>query len=234
MDLRDQTVREWEKFSRYYEQLKEPDRTPISLDALGMQPNQHAHNIRAVLQQATPDEVDYWAYWYHQASDECAKLARRHKISLPMAAAVTAALSPGNKWWINIRIADQLITFWESGALKRMPKLSAYPSNIQKSIDMLDHYKQTGTVDTAKIDTPKVGVFYKSLVDPEGVDREIVLDGHSINIARADKRSLKGIRAPTKQERKAIVDAYEEVAQEFDLTVQAVQAITWFIWRFVK
>ncbi len=234
MDLRDTTVRDWEKFARYYEQLKEPARTPISLESLDLRADQHAHNIRQVLQQATPDEVDYWGYWYHQASDECRKLAERHNVSLPLAAAVTAALSPGNKWWINIRIADQLLTFWEAGALERMPKLSAYPISLQKAIKILDAYKKTGKVDTTEIDTPKVGIFYNSLVDPEGVDRDIVLDGHAINIARGIKRGLKGVRTPAREERRAIEMAYKRVADEFALTVQAVQAITWFIWRFVK
>src|SRR5690606_28028464 len=81
---------------------------------------------------------------------------------------------------------------------------------------------------------PKVTVFYHSLLNPDRVERELVLDGHAINVWRGIKTPLQNLRQPTKEERKAIIQDYKKVADLVGLTPQQLQAVTWFIWKAVK
>lgn len=108
------------------------------------------------------------------------------------------------------------------------PHPGSYPSNIAKAIRILD-----GEPPEEAVTGPKVSVFYRSLVDPEGTQRAMVLDGHAINIWRGEKRPLKGLKDPTDSEKETMRADYGRVAETWSITTQAVQAITWYIWKTV-
>lgn len=105
-----------------------------------------------------------------------------------------------------------------------------YAANIQKALRIIE----TGDP-AAGIAGPKVSVFYESMVDPQGTRRDIVLDGHAINIWRGDvTAALSDMKSLTKGQRQQIIDDYNQVASEWGLQPQEVQAITWTLWRQFK
>ena len=69
-------------------------------------------------------------------------------------------------------------------------------------------------------------------MDPTSVERHMVLDGHAINIWRGEKLNLKGLKNPTKTERENMIRDYHEAANRLNVPVQAVQAVTWYIWKY--
>jgi hypothetical protein len=214
--------------------IREPKRSGLSTKELGVRParygtadyRQNPHegynNIAKVLSSASDEEIEYWSRWYYNASQDVRSLASKHKIPFRTAAAIVAVLSPGNKWTANLAAADKLL----SGA----DTINSYPENIRKARAMLDSWK------TDRVSGPKVTVFFNSLVDPKATAERMTLDGHAINIWRGTKRGLKGINTPKEgsAERKQMLADYAAVAKDFGLSTQAVQAITWYIWKYTE
>jgi hypothetical protein len=60
----------------------------------------------------------------------------------------------------------------------------------------------------------------------------MVLDGHAINIWKGEKIRLKGLSTPTGKERTAMIQDYHTAAEQLGVPVQAVQAVTWYIWKY--
>jgi len=133
-------------------------------------------------------------------------------------AAIVAVLSPGNKWRGNLLAAERVM----AGS----PKVNAYPVQLKKA----NAIKDTGN--TSLVSGPKVTVFYKSLLDPKSVEGNLVLDGHAINIWRGERRALKGLKMPSKQNREKMVNDYISAAKQLGVPVQAVQAVTWYVWKY--
>ena len=73
--------------------------------------------------------------------------------------------------------------FWE--------KNPSYKMNVNKAIKLL----KTG--DISLVRGPKVTVFFYSLLDPKKVERDLVLDGHAINVWRGVKVPLKNLKQPS-------------------------------------
>ena len=201
------------------EAIPEPKRigAPSTHD-LGIQPDAGYENIMRVLKSATPAEVDYWGKWYYNAKSDVQELATKYNIPFPIMAAVVAVLSPGNKWHMNLMAAEKV--------LQNAPKINAYGNNIAKARKILE------TGETKWVTGPKVTVFLNSLLDPDSVKDDLVLDGHAINIWRGKKTPLQGLAMPSKKARQIMVNDYKKAAQDFGVPVQAVQAITWYIWKY--
>lgn len=172
-------------------------------------------NIIKVYNEATDEEKDYWGSWYNKAQQDVRNLANYFNMNFEVVAAIVATLSPGNKWVDNLLAAQKLI----NGAAV----IHAYPANIQKSLKI----KETNV---PVVSGPKVSIFYESLINPNKVNNDIVLDGHAINIWLGKKTSLKGVGI-SKSLREKIIDDYRSAASELGKTPQAVQATTWFIWK---
>ena len=229
-DLSPEDVKnEWSKMEPLFRSLKETEREPISLESLGLKKDDGVNNIIKVYNTATPEEKEYWGRWYLHASSVVQQTANRYDIDLPTAAGVFAVLSPGNKWWINARVADKLIFFWKNGALNALGNLNAYPRNVRMAIKILED----GTP-SALVKGPKTGVFYDSLVDPEGVERSIVLDGHAVNIWRGVKGTVKEGKIPNDKVREQIEADYSKAAAKLHIPEQSLQAVTWYMWKFIK
>lgn len=202
--------------------LKEPKRTnPITLkDMPDWEENGGYNNIMELLKQAKPEEIDYWGKWYHHAHEHVKALAAKYGEPFEVIAAVVATLSPGNKWVANLRATEDI--------LNGKDRTNAYPAQVKLAKDILI------TSNTSLVSGPKVTVFFQSLINPSIVEHELVLDGHAINIWRGTKRLLKGTEQPGKSEREQMVDDYKRAAADTGLSVQAVQAITWFLWKSTK
>jgi len=211
--------------------LNEPKREKVPASKLNLFPNEGYHNILAVLKKATGTEIDYWSNWYFHASNHVSQLAQEYDIPLPVAAAVCAVLSPNLNWKLNLLAAKRTMDNWmHMGGQKDYPywdKIPAYKTNVNKALEIL----KTG--DTGIVNGPKVTVFFQSLLNPDEVKRDLVLDGHAINVWRGIKTSLQNVGQPNKAERAAIIQDYRKVAEITGLTPQGVQAVTWFIWKYV-
>lgn len=200
--------------------IREPVRVGQTTRELGIEPGAGYENIMRVLRSATPEEVDFWSKWYKHAKWDVMELSIKYQLPFPIVAAVVAVLSPGNKWRMNIRAADFIL----AGVKKR--GINAYPRDIFKAQKILE------TGDTSYVTGPKVTVFYRSLLDPKSVEHDIVLDGHAINLWRGKKVGLKGIRQPSIAERRQMIEDYKKAARDFGISVQGVQAVTWWVWKY--
>lgn len=198
--------------------ITEPKRSGLSLDQLGLESHGGVKNIIKVYNQATPEEKDYWGRWYHNAKTDVQELAVQFNLPFPVVAGIVAVLSPGNKWSMNLLAAERL--------LQGQSKINAYPRQVQRARRILE------TGDIGLVSGPKVTVFFNSLVDPKMVEKDMVLDGHAINIWRGEKVSLKNLTYPNSKERTQMIQDYQTAAKELGVPVQAVQAVTWYIWKY--
>jgi hypothetical protein len=198
--------------------ITEPKRSGLSVDQLGLKPHGGVENIIKVYNQATPEEKDYWGRWYHNAKSDVEDLARQFNLPFPVVAGIVAVLSPGNKWSMNLLAAQKL--------LQGQTKINAYPRQAQRAQRILE------TGDTGLVSGPKVTVFFNSLMNPKLVEKDMVLDGHAINIWRGEKVTLKGLSTPNAKERALMIQDYQMAANELGVPVQAVQAVTWYIWKY--
>lgn len=86
---------------------------------------------------------------------------------------------------------------------------------------------------------PKRNSFYQNIIDPEYSADNPTVDGHAFNIFRGRVGSLETDTSVPEAAYPAIQNAYREAARRInerdgtDLSAQAVQAITWTVWRDV-
>lgn len=212
--------------------MNEPRRKKIPHESMNLHKNEGYHNILSVLKKATKQEIDFWSNWYQYANGHVKQLADKYEIPLEIAAAVAAVLSPNLGWKANLMAASRLLDTWKhingDESFPYWDKNPAYKANRRKAMKILE------TGDVSYVKGPKVTVFFYSLLHPDRVERELVLDGHAINVWRGLKTPLKNMTSPTKEERKAIIHDYRKVADIVGLTPQELQAVTWFIWKSVK
>jgi len=212
-------------YSLLFEAIVEPKRKePKHIGQLGIQLDKGIDNIKAVYNEAEPEEKDYWGRWYFNAKNDVQELATKYGINFPVMAAVVAVLSPGNKWIGNLLAAERVVKKFKDPSLQI--KINSYPRNISKALGILE----SGNV--GLVTGPKVSVFFKSLLDPESVAHDLVLDSHAINIWRGIKRNIKATEKPSKETREKMVADYKQAASELGVSVQAVQAVTWYIWKY--
>jgi hypothetical protein len=123
--------------------------------------------------------------------------------------------------------------------------IASYGDNIKKALIVL----LTGN--TRVIQTRKVWVFYQGLVDPDGVRAEIedgsidektrkmlnrktTVDGHAINVWRGFKQPLDALAHVPEALFDQIERDYQEAARITGLSTRAVQAITWYVWKYTE
>jgi len=209
--------------------VDEPKRGKIPVSKLNLFKNEGFHNILSILKKATKEEIDYWGFWYQHATRHIDELAKIYDVPKPVAAAVVAVLSPNLSWKLNLLAAKRVMDNWKrkngDKKFKFWRKVPAYKANVAKANSIL----KTGDVSYVK--GPKVTVFFQSLLEPEKISHDVVLDGHAINIWRGEKKPLKNMASPNKNERAAMIHDYRKVADLVGLSPQAVQAITWYIWK---
>jgi GNAT superfamily N-acetyltransferase/predicted kinase len=183
-------------------------------------------NIIAVYNDADDEEKDYWGKWYYHANKDVTTLSNNYGIDFRIAAAVVAVLSPGNKWLGNLYAAEKTIQKFNDPSLNI--SISAYGKNVIKALKILE------TGDVAYVKGPKVSVFFLSLVDPQSVNKELVLDSHAINIWFGIKRNLKQTPTISNKLRNQVLEDYKKAAQKLGVSLQSLQAVTWYVWKYTK
>lgn len=180
-------------------------------------------NIRAVLAQATPAEVQSGRQWYWEAREQTATLAVQFSIPLKCACHIVAALSPGIRWERNIEAA-RLVCSGKEGAI------DGYGANVAKARKILESYRRFLPWDHL-LSGPKVTSFAETIFNPDTEDIDVVLDVHAISIALGKRYTVRTVPDLRKEERARIDAAYRRVAKKQGLRPHQLQAITWVVWR---
>ena len=226
------------------EVLNEPKRKPKYISDIGIQQDGGYDNIIKVYNEANEEEKDYWGKWYISANSNVQDLTQEiNYYPFNVVAAVVAVLSPGNKWKSNINVAKKILSWKrDNPSSDEFPKVSAYSKNIIKANNILDAYENNNEISSEEIRQLvygkkgiKVSIFYDSIINPEETEKNIkmVADGHAINIWRGIKTKLKGVHISDSNRKKMLQD-YDRAAKELGISVRALQATTWFIWKNLK
>jgi len=192
-------------------------------------------NIHKVLLTATADEIANGEKWYAEANLAAFELANRHNVQPYIAAGVIAALSPNNRWEINLANADTLISAYLNGEDILSVRVATYHAMRAKAWSIMDYGMQHAPSDDGKqavadiLNGQKIRSFFACIL---GDENECTIDGHARNIAYSQRLSLSGSKVTIgKREYKALQAAYAQVGREIGMPAYAVQAVTWVAWR---
>lgn len=179
--------------------------------------------IMSVYNQAEPEEKEYFGNWYEKASEVCKKISQKYEVPFETVCAVMAVLSPGNRFVNNITSVINLLENFKYG--KNLKVSSNNGRNVVKALKILQ------TDDLSLVSGPKVVEFYASLREPSIFKERLVLDGHAISIWLGTKLPLKTDPLRNIKNRNVIIEDYKKAAQCLEISLQELQAVTWFVWK---
>lgn len=176
---------------------------------------------------ADEETKNFFSNWYKIAGSVCDQIAEKYLIDSNIVKAIMAVLSPGNKFEVNIKSCEDLIRnflFGENNIVRTVNK-----RNATKATEIL----RTGNLDL--VTGPKVQIFYKTLLDPSEIKKEIVLDGHAISIWLGKRIPLKSNELNiSTNKRKIIKDDYIKASKCLNIEPHVLQAVTWAVWKNIK
>tara|TARA_R110000868_G_scaffold116979_1_gene310867 strand:- start:86 stop:658 length:573 start_codon:yes stop_codon:yes gene_type:complete len=180
------------------------------------------------MNQATPDDFKAGTSWYETARQDAERMAVKHRIPTEVAAHAIAALSPGVRWATNLRAAETLL---ESRNFSEQV-VPGYPKNVLKAKRIISSYfyPEEGRSWRDWLSGPKVTAFAANIVDPNRT-QQVTLDTHAISVALGIRYTTKETPDLRKEEFQRITRAYEKVAEEYKISPNSCQAITWLVWR---
>lgn len=178
--------------------------------------NNYLPNILACYARSTADERADGTTWYAGARDIALELS---PANVWIGAGVLSALSPLKKWELNVRIARA--TFASGIAQGNMPMHNAIAQRILDGEHPLDVMRGDKTRSFAEA------------IATGGNGTIATIDRHAHDIAMAEVFTDK-TRKIGKRIYREMAAAYTEAANELDISVNAIQAITWVAWRREK
>ena len=194
----------------------------------------NVRNIKAIYELASAAEIADGKAWYPLANNFAATLAERYGITQSTAVAVTAALSPRNRWERNQADSEAVISAYVTGGAKQalLVKVCTFGSNKAKAVALLDHEANADEAVRwddlqAILSGPKLREFANSI---SGRD-EVCIDGHAWCIHQNERRGLKSVPKITAKARAQIKNDYRKAAADLGLKASELQAITWVAWR---
>ena len=95
-------------------------------------------NIIAIRRKAKPEDVAHGIAWYAEAYEECRIIADRFKLPIHIVVGVVAALSPNNRWELNIRNANDLICVFTTGGAMDDVSVCTYSAMKRKAWSILE------------------------------------------------------------------------------------------------
>lgn len=185
-------------------------------------------NLHSLLFQSEKLEWRYGLTWYQVAREQCEGIARKTGYSLPQAAGVLAALSPGMPWYRNLSEAEDFIYTHKAQRRKIMqPKfrfgIYGY-KNKYKAFQIAE-----GEEPLSVLGGEKVRAFYQCILHPDN-DRAVCVDGHAKCAAYNERKGINTVTVrPVEYEH--IANAYRDVATERKILPNQAQAIVWLTWR---
>ena len=198
-------------------------------------------NIIAMRRKAKPEDVAHGVAWYAEAYEQCRIIADRFNLPIHIVTGVVAALSPNNRWELNIRNANDLICAFTTGSTMDDVSVCTYSTMKQKAWSILeqmpDRYEENDTLIVDEVKTilngKKIICFYENIMG----DDTCTIDGHARNIAYAERVNLTdGKTSIGVKEYANLQDAYRIAASRCRvngrrLKAYELQAITWVTWR---
>lgn len=189
---------------------------------------QYVRNILKVYRRATLDDTAHGVEWYDRAKRISQSISAATGLNINLVIGVMAALSPNNKWEINVRNTYDMCTAWIDGRDIDDFKVSTYGSNKRKAWSMLEDNLTTDEELLTRLNGQKTRSFYSNI---RGLD-EVTIDGHALNIARGVRFNLTDDKTNIgKRLYRELQDAYVRAAKRVGVEPHELQAITWTTWR---
>ncbi len=199
------------------------------------------NNIIAMRRKAKPADVAHGIAWYAEAYEECRIIADKYDLPEYIVVGVVAALSPNNRWAINVTNADNLIAAWRNGGKPEDVSVCTYNAMKLKAWSILEQmpmrYSEHDTVIVDEVKTilkgKKIVCFYENIMG----DDTCTIDGHARNIAYNERVNLTDNKTNIGVvEYRNLQDAYRIAASRCRvngkrLKAYELQAITWVTWR---
>lgn len=189
-------------------------------------------NIISIWKLSTPQEKRDGIVWYLDAHKECQQMSEDFGITTFLAAGVVSALSPNNKWEINIRNARDLIHHHIRGEDMDSFKVSTYTQNKLKAWEIMQENHDYDSM-KVKLSGQKTTCFYENIMGED----TCTVDGHARNIAYMERVNLTSDKSAVgKVEYREIQQAYMTAAKKLRYQNKRVksyelQAVTWVAWR---
>lgn len=189
---------------------------------------QYVRNILKVYRRATLDDYADGVEWYRRALVQCEKIAKDTDVHINTVIGVMAALSPNNKWEINVRNTLVMCDAWVNGDGIDDFKVSTYGANKRKAWSMLYDDLTNDDDILTRLNGQKTRSFYSNI---RGLD-EVTIDGHALNIARGVRFNLTDDKTNIgKRLYRELQQAYISAAKRVGIEPHNLQAITWTTWR---
>ena len=189
-------------------------------------------NIIAMRRKAKPEDVAQGIAWYAEAYEECRIMAVQHNIPIHIVIGVVAALSPNNRWEINLANADALITAFINGGNADDVSCSTYHAMKHKAWSILEAMPNPDDTKTI-LNGRKIVCFYENIMGED----TCTIDGHARNIAYNERHNLTDTKTNIGVKEYAMLqEAYRLAAKRCRVNGRALkayelQAITWVTWR---
>ncbi len=191
----------------------------------------NVHNIKAVFQLASPEEIVTGKAWYQIAKAAAQLIAERHGVSEVVAIGVIAALSPRNRWSRNLIDAENLIEAYVADSESAAEvKVCTFGANKAKALRILENLDLTFPDAIDILSGPKLTEFARCIRWSASTD-EVCIDGHAYCIWNGGRTSLADVPRIGVKLRAQIKEDYRDAASDLGLNPSALQAITWVAWR---
>lgn len=167
--------------------------------------------VVATVRAASPEAVEAGAAWYGDARAACREMADRHGVTTATAAGVVAALSPRNRWAVNLTQADRVLAAAAAGG--HLPAVSTQANRVKAWA--IAH----GARPLSVLSGPKVRAFYRNLT---GDLDAVTVDVWAARVVGATAQDLNRVGGYD-----AVAEDYRAAAAILDLPPAVTQAIAW-------
>jgi len=187
----------------------------------------HYSNIIKTFNQANASELDHGTTWYADAKDAAQVIADKYQLPLHIVIGVIAALSPTNKWELNLRNADDMCRIFTQGGYVEDTKPSTYKTMRDKAWSILQSMPHDLDGVVFILNGPKISDFAQCIAGED----ICVIDGHAWCIANDDRRTMQEVPNIGKKLRLELQQAYSKAGKKHNMTAYQMQAATWVAWR---
>lgn len=189
-----------------------------------------AKNVVGVFLQATLAERLFGERWYPSITDFLVKLAQETQITLYQVAGVMAALSPRNRWFRNMKDAEQFCTLYSNfGAERALAlKVATFGNNKRKALQILECKEPTKEAIEGILRGAKTTAFFRCFI---GYTDHPCIDGHAYSVWIGERIPVTAIPTITPKRQQLIEEDYRLAARWVDVSPRELQAITWLTWH---
>ena len=187
----------------------------------------HYSNIIKTFKQANAEELQHGLQWYSIAKAEAYVIADKYQLPLHIVIGVIAALSPTNKWDLNLRNADDMCRIFTQGGYVEDTKPSTYKTMRDNAWHILQSMPNDLDGVVFILHGPKISDFAQCIAGED----ICVIDGHAWCIANDDRRTMQEVPNIGKKLRLELQQAYSKAGRKHNMTAYQMQAATWVAWR---